>query len=453
MHPLEYLFGLEYHGHKFGLENIRLITDAIGRPQDAWRSVIVAGTNGKGSVCAMTAAALAAAGHRTGCYTSPHLTELRERYAIDGAWAGADELADVIDALRGTIDRLMAAGRLRATPTFFEVATAAAFELFRRRGVEVAVLEVGLGGRLDATSIAPSFAGAITNIDFDHQQYLGDTLAAIAAEKAGIIKPGMVIVCGERRPDALEVIAAASRERGATLVMAHDGVTCAEVTDAGETTIAVTTPVRRYRPVTLALRGRHQVSNALVAVRLLEAADAAGVRVPGDAVEAGLRDARWPGRLELLSLAGGRTALLDAAHNPAGAATLADYLREAYPGGVPLVFGAVRDKDHEGMLRALLPHVSHLVITAPATPRAAAPLDLLAVAARLSPGVAVTCEPDPLAALDRAWAISPAIVVAGSIFLLGTVRPALAGAARGQAADRAAKGGWPAFGPRGNLRF
>ena len=452
MNPLEYLFGLEYHGHKFGLEHIRLLTDAIGRPQDSWRSVIVAGTNGKGSVCAMTAAALAAAGHRTGCYTSPHLTELRERYAINGEWAGADELAGVIDDLRGTIDRLTAAGRLRFAPTFFEVATAAAFEIFRRRRVEVAVLEVGLGGRLDATSIAPSLAGAITNIDFDHQQYLGDTLAAIAAEKAGIIKPGMTVVCGERRPEALEVITAACRARAATLVMAHDGVSCAEVSTVGETTIELATPGRRYRSVTLALRGRHQVSNALVAVRLLEAADAAGIRVPGDAVEAGLRDARWPGRLELMRLAGGRTALLDAAHNPAGAATLADYLREAYPGGVPLVFGAVRDKDHAGMLQALLPRVSHLVITAPVTPRAAAPGDLLALAARLRPGLAVTCEPDPIAALDRAWAHGPAIVVAGSIFLLGTVRPALVEATPGQAADRAGESGWPAFGPRGNLR-
>jgi dihydrofolate synthase / folylpolyglutamate synthase len=425
MNPLEYLFGLEYHGHKFGLDNIRLITDAIGRPQDAWPSVIVAGTNGKGSVCAMTAAALAAAGHRTGCYTSPHVTELRERYAVDGAWIETEELAGVIEDLRGAIDRLMAGGRLRATPTFFEVATAAAFEIFRRRRVDVAVLEVGLGGRLDATSIAPSLAGAITNIDFDHQQYLGDTLAAIATEKAGIVKPGMTVVCGERRPEAFDVIAAACRERGALIVPADAGVTCVVTAAQGKTTIHLATPVRHYRPVTLALRGRHQVANALVAVRLLEALDDAGIRVPGAAVEAGLRDARWPGRLELVRLAGDRTALLDAAHNPAGAATLAAYLREAYPGGAPLVFGAVRDKDHEGMLRALLPHVSHLVMTAPVTPRAAAPADVRDVAAALCPDLPVICEPDPVAALDRAWAHGPDIVVAGSIFLLGTVRPAL----------------------------
>jgi dihydrofolate synthase / folylpolyglutamate synthase len=425
MNPLEYLFGLEYHGHKLGLDNIRLITDALGRPQDAWPSVIIAGTNGKGSVCAMTSAALTASGHRTGCYTSPHLTDLRERYAIDGEWVEARELEGVIEDLRGVIDHLTIAGRLRATPTFFEVATAAAFEIFRRRRVDVAVLEVGLGGRLDATSIAPSAAGAITNIEFDHQQYLGDTLAAIAAEKAGIIKPGMTLVCGERRPEPFAVIAGACRDRGATLVPAWDVVACGATSSRGAVTLDLATPVRRYAPVTLALRGSHQVSNALVAVRLLEAMDAAGIRVPAAAVEAGLRDARWPGRLEMIELENGRSVLLDAAHNPAGAETLAAYLRETYPDGVPLVLGAVRDKDHAGMLRALLPCASHLVLTAAPTPRAAAPADLQAIAAALRPGLPIACVADPMEAVRRAWSRGPDIVVAGSIFLVGAVRPAL----------------------------
>ncbi len=200
MQPLEYLFGLEFHGHKLGLDNIRAITDALGRPQDACPSVVVAGTNGKGSVCAMTSAALVAAGYRTGCYTSPHLVRIEERFAIDGVPVAPADLERVVEDLRALIDRLLADGRLQATPTFFEVATAAAFELFRRRGVEVAVLEVGLGGRLDATSVASPLAGAITNIALDHQQYLGATLAAIASEKAGIVKPGMRLVCGERAP-------------------------------------------------------------------------------------------------------------------------------------------------------------------------------------------------------------------------------------------------------------
>jgi dihydrofolate synthase/folylpolyglutamate synthase len=430
MNPLEYLFGLEYHGHKFGLENIRVITDALGRPQEAWPSVIVAGTNGKGSVCAMAAAALSAAGLRTGLYTSPHLVELRERYAIDGAWVETAELEQVIGDLRQVVDRLTAAGRLRALPTFFEVATAAAFELFRRARVDIAVLEVGLGGRLDATSIAPSAAGAITTIDFDHQQYLGDTLAAIAGEKAGIIKPGMTVVCGERGPEAYAVVADACRITGATLVTTWDGVTSAAALRGGAAVIDVTTPVRRYAGVELALRGRHQVSNALVAIRLLESLAAHGIAVPGRAIEAGLRSARWPGRLELIRLRDGRSALVDAAHNPAGARALADHLRDAYPDGLPLVFGAVGDKDHAGMLEALLPCASRLVLTAPPTPRAAAPDALEALSRRLRPELPVDCVADPQRALERAWEAGPAIAVAGSIFLVGAVLPYLRDPAR-----------------------
>jgi dihydrofolate synthase/folylpolyglutamate synthase len=425
MNPLEYLFGLEFHGHKLGLENIRLITDALGRPQDACRSVSIAGTNGKGSVSAMAACALTAAGYRTGCYTSPHLVHLRERYAIDGEAVPAADLEQVVGELRALIDRLRSEGRLHATPTFFEVATAAAFELFRRRRVDVAVLEVGLGGRLDATTVATPVAGAITNVDLDHQQYLGGTLARIAFEKAGIIKPGMPLVCGEDKPEAFEVIAAACRERQATLIPARDGVSVATAFAAGRATIVLRTPAREYGPVTLSLRGRHQVDNALVAVRLLEALGRAGTPVPASAIEHGLRHASWPGRLDLVRLAGGRTVLLDAAHNPAGARTLAAYLGEVSPAGLPIVFGAVCDKDHAGMLGCLLPHATHLVVTSPPTPRAAGVDELSRLASRMRPHVRVLVEADPLRALDLAWTFGPDVCVAGSIFLIGAILPAL----------------------------
>ncbi|MBP1604433.1 MAG: fgs, partial [Acidobacteria bacterium] len=316
--------------------------------------------------------------------------------------------------------------RLQATPTFFEVATAAAFELFRRRGVEVAVLEVGMGGRLDATSVASPLAGAITNIALDHQQYLGETLAEIAFEKAGIIKPGMRLVCGERAAEPRGVIAEACARRGAAFVDASDGVSLTAATAAGMTSLTLRTPAGAYGPVTLGLRGRHQAQNALVAVRLLEALSDAGVAVPAAAIERGLRDANWPGRLDWRGLADGRRVLLDAAHNEAGAATLADYVREAVPGGrQPLVFGAVRDKDHAGMLRHLLPCSTLVVVTIPPTPRAADPDALRAVALAIDPGARVVVERNPPAAMDAAWASAPAITVAGSIFLLGAVLPVL----------------------------
>ena len=426
MHPLEYLFGLEFHGHKLGLDNIRVITDALGRPQDAYPSVIVAGTNGKGSVCAMASAALTAAGYRTGCYTSPHLVRIEERFTFDGAPVPAPELEEVVEHLRVLAGQLLGRGRLQATPTFFEVATAAAFELFRRHHVEAAVLEVGMGGRLDATSIASPLAGAITNIALDHQQYLGGTLAEIAFEKAGIAKPGMRLVCGERAAGPRGVIAEACARQGAAFVDASDGVSVSATMAGGLTSLTLGTPAGSYGPLTLGLRGRHQVQNALVAVRLLEALSEAGVPVPAPAIERGLREAKWPGRLDWRRLAGGKRVLLDAAHNEAGAATLAEYLREAVPGGrQPLVFGAVRDKDHAGMLRHLLPCASLVVVTVPPTPRAADPDALSAVARAIDAGALVIVERDPVAAMDAAWASAPEITVAGSIFLLGAVLPVL----------------------------
>ena len=426
MQPLEYLFGLEFHGHKLGLDNIRIITDALGRPQDACPSLVVAGTNGKGSVCAMASAALTAAGYRTGCYTSPHLVHVEERFAVDGVPVAPADLEHVVEDLRALVERLSSAGRLQATPTFFEVATAAAFELFRRRGTEVAVYEVGMGGRLDATSVASPLAGAITNIALDHQQYLGETLDEIAAEKAGIVKPGMRLVCGERGAGPLAVIAAACAERGAALVRADGGVTLSADMAGGMTTLALHTPEATYGPLTLGLPGRYQVRNALVAVRLLEALSEAGVTVPASAIERGLREATWPGRLDWRRLPGGQRVLLDAAHNEAGAAALAEYLREALPGGrQPLVFGAVRDKDHAGMLRHLLPCAAPIVLTAPPTPRAADPGPLKAAVLAIDPGARIFVEHDPAAAMDAAWAAAPDITVAGSIFLLGAVLPVL----------------------------
>lgn len=424
--PISYLFGLEFHGHKLGLENIQVLVEALGHPERAFQSLHVAGTNGKGSVSAMCAAALSAAGLRTGLYTSPHIVSIEERFVIGGETVPRSELVAAVDEIRRTAVDLTRDGRLRALPTFFEVATAAAFLLFRARDVEVAVLEVGLGGRLDATNVVSPRVGTITTIDLDHQRHLGGTLAAIAREKAGIIKPGMTLVCGERQAEALDVIEAACRERGSTLVKAFDDV---QVSVAGtdRATVHLRTPVRDYSPVTLALRGRHQVDNAVVAVRALEAMDAAGTIVPAHAVTRGLAEARWPGRLDVVNLPDGRTLLLDGAHNPAGARVLGQYLGEVHPEGVVLVFGAVTDKDHRGMLRELLPHATAVVITTPPTHRAAPLDDLRAIVREIRPDVPLLEEPSPHAALQAALARGRVVSVAGSIYLLGAVAPLLPG--------------------------
>jgi dihydrofolate synthase / folylpolyglutamate synthase len=398
MDPLHYLLSLETFGIKFGLDNIRTLCTALGEPQAAFRSVLIAGTNGKGSVTAMVDCALRAAGLEVGRYTSPHLIDLEERFVINGKPISAAELADAAEQMRGLIERLVAGGALDAPPTFFEATTAIAFELFRRAGVDMAVLEVGLGGRLDSTNCVDPIAVAITSIAFDHEQYLGHTLAAIAAEKAGVIRPGIPVVIGPLAPQARLVVETTCASAGARLVDAEEGTRLESTTEDGRTSIKLSTPVHDYGWIPLGLRGAHQVPNALVAVRLLEAmSDVAPVGA--QAVVAGLRDVDWRGRLQLVDAARGRV-LLDAAHNPAGAAALAAYLRREFPQPLPIVFGAVRDKDAAEMLRILLPCASFLVLTQPGSPRARPASELAAMASAIAPGAHIDVEPGDL--LDAA---------------------------------------------------
>ena len=399
MDPLSYLFGLEHFGIKFGLENIIAIVERLGRPDRTFKSVHVAGTNGKGSVTAMVDAALRAAGHRSARYTSPHLTDLSERFVIGGRPVAHDTLVCAVARVRDVVESLRSDGTLSVQPTFFEVTTAVAFELFRRADVQVAVLEVGLGGRLDATNVVSPVVTAITSIAFDHQLYLGSTLAEIAFEKAGIIKSGVPVVVGPVDPESLSVIARVANERDAVLIRATPG-------DAA--------------PFTLGLHGDHQRANAGVAVRLLDQLDARGIRVPSDAVARGLVNPEWPGRLDQRSLPDGRELLLDAAHNPAGAAALASYLTAESP-RCPLVFAAMRDKDIDGMFRILLPAIGAAVMTRASNPRSADPATLADSARTIAPALPIAIEPSVTDALAAAWRMSPRIVVAGSIFLLGDV--------------------------------
>jgi len=406
VNPLEYLFGLEQIGIKFGLENISTLVARLGHPERTFTSVHIAGTNGKGSVTAMVDAALRAAGHRSARYTSPHLVDLAERFVIDGRPVAEDALVAEVAHVRETIDRLRAEGALAVQPTFFEVTTAVAFELFRRARVEIAVVEVGLGGRLDATNVISPVATAITSIAFDHQAYLGSTLREIALEKAGIIKPGVPVVVGELEPDAAAAIEQVARERGAELVR---------------------TSARDAAAFAIGLPGAHQRGNAAIAVGLLTILDARGIVVPRQAIAAGLARPEWPGRLDWRRLPDGREVLLDAAHNPAGAAALASYLRRECGSSLPLVFAAMRDKDVTGMFRALLPAVSRLVVTRASNARSADPEILAERARAIAPELPIALEPSIDEALAAAWRHSPRIIVAGSIFLLGDVLKRLSG--------------------------
>jgi dihydrofolate synthase/folylpolyglutamate synthase len=406
--PLDYLLSLERLGMKFGLDNISALTTALGHPQERFRSVIIAGTNGKGSVTAMVERGLRAAGHRTGRYTSPHLLRLEERFAIDGADIGPEALRRAAATVRDAAESLTRQRLLDAPPTFFECTTAIAFVLFAEAGIEFAVLEVGLGGRLDATNVVTPMAVAITSIDLDHQAQLGSTIAAIAREKAGVIKRGIPVVCGPLAPEAEAVIREATNAAGAAYVNALDAVDLAGILDGGE----------------LSLEGSHQRSNAAVAVALLRELDRLGAAIPPAALRAAITDVAWPGRLESFEYRGARV-WVDAAHNPAGARALRAFLAEIGWTDCVLVFGAVEDKDIPGMLCELVPIASAVICTTAATPRAMAAATLADMARQQSSRVRVEVAAAPAQALARAAAIGPRIVVAGSIFLIGPLRAIL----------------------------
>lgn len=423
--PVAFLFSLERLGMKFGLAAMQAICEAMDHPERGFPSVIVAGTNGKGSVTAMIATALHAAGHRCGRYTSPHLVRLEERFVIGGDEVSPAALAASAGRVKGVVESLLAAGRLDAPPTFFECTTAVAFDLFREARVDLAVLEVGLGGRLDATNVVTPIVAAITSIDLDHQAQLGDTLASIAREKAGVIKAGVPVVCGPLPPAARGEIEAAAGLAASPIVHAMDAVDIAIRSEEDRATVDVRTAQRVVANVTLGLRGRHQVQNAAVALAVLEQLKTHGFALDDGAVRAGLSDTNWPARLERFRHAG-RDVLLDAAHNPAGTRALAEELRRRGWTGVTLVFGVMQDKAAMDMLAPLLPLCARLVCTTPATPRAlpAEHLAQLAQGHPACPGI-IDVIADPARALAAAVRPDAPVVIAGSIFLAGPLRAIL----------------------------
>lgn len=425
MTPFERLAEREFFGIKLGLDNVRALTAELGHPEQAYRTVIVAGTNGKGSVAAFTSRALHAAGHRVGLYTSPHLVTLTERYRIDEAEVSAAALGRALDTVLDTEAQLHRTGRLPTLATYFEIATVAAFELFREAGVEVAVLEVGLGGRFDATNVAAAPFAAITSIALDHTAYLGDTLEAIAAEKAGVVMPGAHVVSGVRDEGPARAIRHAATAAGATLVEAHAEVAASVTLHGHETWATLRTRRAAYGPLRLALNGRHQADNAAVAVRLLETLDAAGITVPHDAIEAGLRDASWPGRLQVIERPQRPLLIVDGAHNPAGATALGAWLREAGLVPVVLVLAVMRDKDLPSMLPPLLDCAISVVTTTVHPPRGLEAEALAAAVRHVAPELMVTAVDNADEALARADRQGRPVVVCGSLFLAGAILASL----------------------------
>jgi dihydrofolate synthase/folylpolyglutamate synthase len=418
------LFGLEQFGIKLGLDNIRILLDALGNPQRAYPTIHIAGTNGKGSAAAMVERGLRAAGLRTGRYTSPHLADIEERFAVDGQSMAAAEFDNVAGEVLRVMDEAIVSGDLSVTPTFFEVTTAIGFEAFRRAGVRAAVIEVGLGGRFDATNVIEPVAAAITSIAFDHERHLGTTLGAIASEKAGIAKPGVPLVLGPMAEEAASVIRTTAAARGAPVLDAATDSSMTLRMDGGRAAVSVRTPVRTYPEVTLALAGRHQASNALVAVRVLEALEGSAIAVSGSAVIAGLAHAEWPARLEWLRLAGGGWLLVDAAHNPSGAQALASYLADAGVAPLPIVVAAMQDKNAGAMIAALAPAASRWIATEAQNRRSRTARQMAEEIARVA-DTDVRWHAEPLAAVRDALTHHRRAVAAGSIYMVGPLRAAL----------------------------
>ena len=407
-----YLYRLQKHGIKLGLVTMTALMVRLGMPQTQYRTLHIAGTNGKGSTAAMAAAVLQAAGYRVGLYTSPHLVEFRERIRVNGEMIAESRVAQLTEQLQALCQPDL-------SPTFFEYTTAMAFQHFADSGVDVAVLEVGLGGRFDATNVVMPMACAVTTISLDHQEYLGTTCSSIAFEKAGILKPGVPVVLGRIEDDAWRTIEQAARERQAPVFRLNE-----DFRTEGEEPqqFSYRGLGMQYDGLTCALEGRHQLDNAACALALLGAAAPKGIAVTAEAVRAGLRAVNWAGRLEVVDRR--PTILLDGAHNPAAATALADSLTRSdrsHPSRpVVLVLGMMRDKDHRGFVEPLRDLVDEVVLTQADLPRAATAQELQASLEGLLPHPHLVPAISDAMALARQLATPDGLVcVTGSLMLVG----------------------------------
>ncbi|MGH9842402.1 MAG: bifunctional folylpolyglutamate synthase/dihydrofolate synthase [Blastocatellia bacterium] len=432
---IKYLYSLgnEMLAMKLGLDSIGALAGALGAPQRKFPAVHIAGTNGKGSTAAMTASILRRAGLHAGLYTSPHLVSITERIRVDEEEITPGDFARLATEVRAASERLVAENRLQAPPTFFEQVTMIGFLYFAESEIDLAVLEVGLGGRLDATNICEPVVTAVTPVDFDHQQILGDTLAEIAGEKAGILKPGVPVVVAPQTYEAMETIRNRAAEIGAPLIAVPQSVDaeCAgsedDLWNAGRFRLRYRSPRDHYDAL-VNLRGRHQVINALTAIHIAEQLGEEGFPITRDAVLDGLERVEWPGRLEMAAVGEpARPLLLDGAHNAAGGRVLRDFLREhCAPRPITLVFGAMADKAIAGMADVIFPLAERIIVTKVNNPRAASPQAIAEVAA--TSGREVISIDGVEDALKEALRVTPAnglICACGSLFLVGEIKERL----------------------------
>jgi dihydrofolate synthase / folylpolyglutamate synthase len=406
-----------------GLRRTEDLLERLERPDRRYPSVHIAGSKGKGSTAAMLESVLRAAGYRTGLYTTPHLHTFRERIQIDGQPITEQDFADLTAEIQPLNQRLADEHPEWGEATAFEVSTALAFLAFERAGVEIGVIEVGLGGRLDATNVIDPVVSVISSISHDHVSILGDTLGAIAFEKAGIIKQGRPVISASQQADAAEVLRRIADERGCRLMMGGQ-----EWQVTGTTRdFSVTSPLGTESNLQVGLAGQHQVENAGLAVVTLQELRVQGIAVSHEALLEGLKIVRWPGRFEVAHRQ--PTVVVDGAHNVDSARRLVETLNEEYPGHkVTLVLGIARDKDIPGMLAHLVPISSHVIATASRSPRAARPEQLIEAIRAVRSDVPTSTARNVAEALSRAMpgtGDKELICVTGSLYAVAEAREAL----------------------------
>ena len=422
---IDYLFGLQKHGIKFGLSNSIQLMGLMGDPQRRFQSVHIAGTNGKGSTAAFLAGMLRAAGYRVGLYTSPHLVSFTERIRINGVPITEERVVGLAERVRARYENVRSADGGPLTPTFFEVTTAMAFTCFAEEQVDIAVVEAGMGGRLDSTNVIAPLVSVITNIDLEHTEFLGTTVGLIASEKAGIIKPGVPVVTGAVQPEVLAVIEQQARLAGSPVFRMPQDFGAELVATDREQEFDYRGIFARLPRLRIVMLGRHQVGNACIALAAAECIGKAGMKIPEAALRAGLEDAVWEGRLE--QVAQSPDIYLDGAHNPASAQVLADALRQlkrSYRRMV-LVVGILKDKDYRGILDRLVPLADRVVVTRPNYSRA---LDTASLAAEISTFHGDVASTESVAeAIDlarRETARDDLIIITGSLYTVGDARAA-----------------------------
>ena len=413
---IDWLYSLENMGMKLGLERMREVLSALGDPQDKFRSVHVAGTNGKGSVCAMLSSIFREAGYHTGLYTSPHLVDFTERIQVDGEQISEEEVASLAEEVRTVIAEKAVPGR---DLTFFEMTTAMAFLCFQRKGVELAVVEVGLGGRLDATNVIVPECSVITSLGIEHTQYLGDTLPKIAFEKAGIIKEGVTVISTRHDEDVLRVIDAVARDRGSPLlVLGRDFDMEVLAADWFGTRVHLHS---LNANVVLPLLGSYQAENAAMACEAALEVARRGVYIPEAAIISGLETVYWPGRMEVVSHK--PLLVFDVTHTPAGAAAVSSELAKLMNEGWVLVLGVLRDKDLKGICAKFGPLAKRAVATSPRTKRAFKAEEVAKALEDYCPDVTVVEDvADAVQSAMRMAGPDGSVLVTGSLYMVGEAK-------------------------------